>query len=59
MLGDIQDGVEHLLVRKADVAALHRQVWRDPFGKNVCLEADSGEPITERLKSRAPFFKCS
>ena len=31
MLGDVQDGVENLLVRMGDVAALHREVWRDPF----------------------------
>ena len=31
MLGDIQDGVEHLAVRKADIAALDRQMWRDTF----------------------------
>ena len=31
MFGDIQDGVEHLLVRKAYIAALDREVWRDAF----------------------------
>ena len=29
MLGDIQDGVENLPVRQADVAALHRKVRRN------------------------------
>ncbi len=31
MLGDVQDGVEHLQVRQADVAALHRQGGRNAF----------------------------
>ena len=29
MLGDIQDGVENLPIRKTDVAALHRKVRRN------------------------------
>ena len=31
MFGDIQDGVEYLPVRKAYIAALDRQAWRDAF----------------------------
>ena len=31
MLGHIQDRVQHLQVRQADVAALHRQVRRKPL----------------------------
>ena len=31
MLGDMQDGVEYLLVRMGDVATRLREVWRDAF----------------------------
>ena len=31
MFGDIQDGVEYLPVRKAYIAALDREAWRDAF----------------------------
>lgn len=31
MFGHVQDGVEHLQIRQTDVAALHREVWRDAF----------------------------
>ena len=31
MLGDIQDGIEHLSVRNAYIAALDREMWRDAF----------------------------
>ena len=31
MFGDIQNGVEHLPVRNAHIAALDREVWRDAF----------------------------
>ena len=36
LLGDLQDGVEPLLVCMGDVAALPRQVWRDPFALSLC-----------------------
>ena len=31
MLGDIPEGVEHVQVRDAHVAALHWQKWRNTF----------------------------
>ena len=31
MFRDVQDGVEHLPIRKAYIAALDREAWRDAF----------------------------
>ena len=31
VFGDIQDGIEHLPVRNAYIAALDREMWRDAF----------------------------